>query len=283
MWANAATLVAATLAIQLVVIGVGFFIERMKPARPPDTPGFLLNLGYLMPLSLINGALKPLCAAGTTLIVNALGGGLIELPSSGIGMLAGVSCYFLAMDGGEYVFHRAQHRIPALWALHSLHHSDPALSVSTTPRHFWGDPFLKAITIYSLAGLLFKINATVIGAYGLFGFYNFFLHMNVRVGFWRWFAWLNSPQTHRLHHSSLPEHRNCNFAQFFMVFDMLGGTYRQPTPNEYPPTGLDSAEFPCKVHGMFLWPWRRQLHLSMHSVTNRPSERRQGAQCDDAQ
>jgi sterol desaturase/sphingolipid hydroxylase (fatty acid hydroxylase superfamily) len=279
MWANAATVVAATLGIQLVVIGVGFFIERMKPARPPDTPGFLLNLGYLMPLSLLNGALKPLCAAGTTFIVNALGGGFIELPSSGIGLLLGIPCYFLAMDGGEYVFHRAQHRIPALWALHSLHHSDPSVNVSTTPRHFWGDPFLKAITIYPLVGLLFKANAAVIGGYAIFGFYNYFLHLNVRVGFGRWFAWLNSPQTHRLHHSSLPEHRDCNFAQFFTVFDVLGGTYRQPTSGEYPPTGLDSAEIPYKVHGMILWPWRRQLHLPLQTITYHPPDRRQSTVC----
>ncbi len=275
MWANAATVVVGTLGIQLVVIGVGFFIERMKPAQSPDAPGLLLNLCYLMPQSLFNGALRPLCAAGTTLIVNALGGGLIELPSSGIGLVVGIPCYFLAMDGGEYVFHRAQHRIPALWALHSLHHSDPSVNVSTTPRHFWGDPFLKAITIYPLVGLLFKANAAVIGAYALFGFYNFFLHMNVRVGFASWFAWLNSPQTHRLHHSCLPEHRDCNFAQFFTVFDMLGGTYRQPTPDEYPPTGLDSAEIPYMVHGMLLWPWRRQLRLPVNTVTNRPPNRRQ--------
>jgi len=268
MWANAATVVVGTLGIQLVLIGVGFFIERMSPAQAPDMPGFLLNLSYLMPQSLFNGALRPLCAAGTTLIVNALGGGLIELPSAGIGLLVvSVPCYFLAMDGGEYVFHRAQHRIPALWALHSLHHSDPSVNVSTTPRHFWGDPFLKAITIYSLVGLLFKANAAVIGAYGIFGFYNFFLHMNVRVGFGRWSAWLNSPQTHRLHHSYLPEHRDCNFAQFFTFFDTLGGTYRQPTPDEYPPTGLDSAEIPCNVHGMLLWPWRRQLHLPVKTAT----------------
>jgi len=266
---NATFVVAATFGIQLLVFGLGFLVERIKPAQAPETPGFILNLGYLVPLNLINGALKPAYAAGSTLIVNALGGGLIELPSSGIGLLVSIPCYMLAMDGGEYLFHRAQHHIPALWALHSLHHSDPAVNVSTTPRHFWGDPFLKAITIYSLVGLLFKTNPAVVGAYVLFGFYNYFLHLNVRVGFGRWSTWLNSPQTHRLHHSYLPEHRDCNFAQFFPVFDLLGGTYRQAESNEYPPTGLDSAEIPYKVHGMLLWPWRRQLHLP-HNVSNRP-------------
>jgi sterol desaturase/sphingolipid hydroxylase (fatty acid hydroxylase superfamily) len=36
-----------------------------------------------------------------------------------------VIAFFLVVDLGEYLFHRAQHAIPLLWALHSLHHSDP--------------------------------------------------------------------------------------------------------------------------------------------------------------
>src|SRR4051812_4194107 len=36
--------------------------------------------------------------------------------------------FVLTMDLGEYLFHRAQHAIPWLWKLHSLHHSDPNMS-----------------------------------------------------------------------------------------------------------------------------------------------------------
>jgi sterol desaturase/sphingolipid hydroxylase (fatty acid hydroxylase superfamily) len=89
------------------------------------------------------------------------------------------------------------------------------------------------------------------------GLYNYFLHMNLRVGFGRWSAWLNCPQFHRLHHSALPEHLDCNFSQFFPVFDLLFGTYRQPAVDEYPPTGLVNGEKPLTLPDMLLWPWRR--------------------------
>jgi sterol desaturase/sphingolipid hydroxylase (fatty acid hydroxylase superfamily) len=154
------------------------------------------------------------------------------LPSAGAGLLIAVPCYALTMDGGEYLYHRMQHRVPALWALHSLHHGDPAVNVSTTPRHFWGDALIKAVAIYPLVGTLFKVNTVIVGIYSLLGFYNYFLHMNVRVGLGRWSAVINTPQYHRLHHSALPEHQNCNFAQFFPVFDLLFGTYRRPERNE---------------------------------------------------
>jgi sterol desaturase/sphingolipid hydroxylase (fatty acid hydroxylase superfamily) len=56
----------------------------------------------------------------------------------------------------------------------------------------------------------------------------------------------------------LPEHHDCNFNQFFPVFDVLFGTYRQPRPTEYPPTGLSSGEMPLALHQMLWWPWRRR-------------------------
>jgi sterol desaturase/sphingolipid hydroxylase (fatty acid hydroxylase superfamily) len=149
-----------------------------------------------------------------------------------------------------------------LWAMHSLHHSDPAVNVSTAPRHFWGEILLKSVTIYALIGLVFKTNAVVVAAYTFFGLYNYFLHMNLRLGFGRWQPLLNSPQFHRLHHSALPEHHDCNFNQFFPVFDMLGGTYRQPRQDEYPPTGLADGDVPNKLQNMLLWPWHRPVIAS---------------------
>jgi sterol desaturase/sphingolipid hydroxylase (fatty acid hydroxylase superfamily) len=82
--------------------------------------------------------------------------------------------------------------------------------------------------------------------------------MNIRVGFGRASVCLNSPQFHRLHHSALPEHRDCNFNQFFPVFDWLFGTYRRPGRDEYPPTGLEHADAPEHLHEMLLWPWRHR-------------------------
>lgn len=261
-WTNSAISLAITVAVQIALIVFGFGIEQLRPARPQDISCIRLNIAYVSALRLIYAVLYPLSVGFTTLVVNALGGGLIKLPASGVGLMVAIPCYALAVDGGEYLFHRAQHRIPLLWAMHSLHHSDPAVNVSTAPRHFWGEMLLKSVTIYALTGLLFKANTAVVAAYTFFGLYNYVLHMNLRIGFGRWQPLLNSPQLHRLHHSALPEHHDCNFNQYFPVFDVLCGTYRRPGHGEYPPTGLASGDVPRKLHEMLLWPWRRPHVLS---------------------
>jgi sterol desaturase/sphingolipid hydroxylase (fatty acid hydroxylase superfamily) len=256
-WSNSVLSLTETLAAQIALLVLGFGIERLRPARPQGFSCIRMNIAYTAALRVVYAVLYPLSVGLTTLMVNALGGGLIELQASGVGLAVAIPCYALAMDGGEYLFHRAQHQIPFLWAMHSLHHSDPAVNISTAPRHFWGEMPLKAVTIYALIGLLFKANAVVVGAYAVFGLYNYVLHMNMRISFGRWQPLLNSPQLHRLHHSALSEHHNCNFNQFFPVFDVLCGTYRRPGDGEYPPTGLESGEVPRKLHNMLLWPWRQ--------------------------
>jgi len=258
-WTNSAINMAETFAAQVALIALLFGLEQFRPARPQGISCIRLNIAYVAALRIIYAVLYPLSVGLTTLTVNALGGGLIELPASGMGLAVAIPCYALAMDGVEYLFHRAQHRIPLLWAMHSLHHSDPAVNASTAPRHFWGEILLKSVTIYALIGLVFKTNAVVVAAYAFFGLYNYVLHMNLRLGFGRLQPLLNSPQFHRLHHSALPEHHDCNFNQFFPVFDMLGGTYRQPRQDEYPPTGLADGDVPNKLHNMLLWPWRRPV------------------------
>ena len=270
-WTSAALGLAATLALQIGLIAFGFVTERLRPARAQGIRCLRLNVAYMVSLRLIYAVLLPVSGAATTLIVNALGGGLWVLPSAGVGLVYAIPCYALLMDGGEYLFHRAQHRFPVLWAMHSLHHSDPAVNISTAPRHFWGEMVLKAITIYALVGLLVKTNAAVVGFYTMLGLYNYFLHMNLRVGFGRWSGWLNSPQFHRLHHSALPEHHDCNFNQFFPLFDLLFGTYRAPQPGEYPPTGLASGETPLKLHQMLFWPWRRPAQSPALNPSSQPS------------
>jgi hypothetical protein len=62
---------------------------------------------------------------------------------SGIGLLHFVALptglrlvlAFLLLDCADYAFHRLSHRSRVLWLLHSVHHSDTAVDVSTNLRH----------------------------------------------------------------------------------------------------------------------------------------------------
>jgi sterol desaturase/sphingolipid hydroxylase (fatty acid hydroxylase superfamily) len=239
-----------------VALGVGLTAERFAPGRPQRPAGRMLNLGMGLVSMLIGVLSSGSIGALATLAVNAAGGGWIVLPSHGWGLILGALVYLVAMDLGEYLFHRAQHAIPALWAMHSLHHSDPAFGATTTVRHFWLDPLLKTLTIWLAVGLIFKASPAIAFIYMAATYYNFWTHSNVRVGYGR-AAWLlNSPQYHRMHHSALAEHFDCNYAALLPIFDLVSGAYRRPRADEYPPTGLDTGEQPRSFVQAVIWPLR---------------------------
>jgi sterol desaturase/sphingolipid hydroxylase (fatty acid hydroxylase superfamily) len=241
----------------LTVILLALHIEKRHPLEEQPLGSSLFNLAYMFIYAASGAMLAPLTAIMTVQLVNAAGGGLIDLNVSGWMLAPAFILYALTMDFLEYAFHRVQHRVPALWAMHSFHHSDTAMNASTTTRHYWAEAGIKALSIYLLAGILFKANLVFLAIYGFMGFYHVFPHMNVRVGFGRYWMFFNSPQYHRVHHSVQAEHFNCNFAGLFPVFDCLFGTHHIPRAGEYPPTGLDTGKAPGTLLDALTWPVRR--------------------------
>ena len=83
--------------------------------------------------------------------------------------------------------------------------------------------------------------------------------MNLRFSFGPiWFV-LNSPQFHRIHHSSQRQHYDRNFAGLFTVFDAIFRTAYVPARGEYPSTGLEDADTPGNLVEAILWPTREWL------------------------
>jgi len=165
---------------------------------------------------------------------------------------AGLAILLVVADLGEYLFHRAQHRIPLLWAMHSLHHSDPEMSALTTTRHFWGDQLIKSVTIWTVAGLVIAPTPEMSGLVALASLWHFTVHSRLRLDLGRWSWLLNMPAYHRRHHSALPQHYDSNFAALFPIFDVIAGSYRRP--DGFPPTGLDDA--PRHLGDVVAWPLR---------------------------
>lgn len=252
---------AQAIAPLVLVLGVCLVAERLWPARA-GTGGRGMNLGVGVVSTLVRIVSAGSVGSLATLAVNAAGGGLIILPSAGWGVIGGVLAYLLAMDLGEYLFHRAQHAIPWMWAMHSLHHSDPAFGATTTLRHFWAEPLLKTLTIWLAVGLIFKASPLIVGVYAAATYYNFWTHSNVRVGYGPASWLLNSPQYHRLHHSASPEHFDCNYAALLPVFDLLSGAYKRPCRDEYPRTGLDDGAAPRSFVQAVIWPLRDRRPVS---------------------
>lgn len=163
--------------------------------------------------------------------------------------------FLLVKDLGEYLYHRAQHRVPFLWAMHSLHHSDPEMCALTTQRHFWGDQALKQLTVWAAALMVIRPTPAILFAYGIVSLWNFVAHLDAPWSLGRWSWAINMPAYHRRHHSRLPEHYDSNFAALFPLFDVICGSYHRPT--DFPPTGLDSK--PEGWGELVIWPliWNR--------------------------
>ncbi len=215
---QAAISVLVTILLSLLAIGGGLLLERMRPVRGLPDRAAIFNVVYMIAAALIQGAISPLVLGATAAVVSALGGGLIVLPAAGLGLVPAVLAYVVTVDFLEYLFHRAQHAVPALWAMHSLHHSDPAMNVSTTSRHFWLEQAIKSATIYLAVSLIFAASPLIILIYGLVAYYNFFPHMNLRVGFGR-FVLLNSPHNYRHPPFVAAGASGKNFAGLFPIFD----------------------------------------------------------------
>ncbi|WP_206238820.1 sterol desaturase family protein [Novosphingobium terrae] len=163
---------------------------------------------------------------------------------------AGLLIFFVVRDGLEWLFHVAQHRIPFLWALHSLHHSDPNMSVLTTQRHYWADPLIKQVTIWSATLMVIRPTGAIAFAFGIASLWNFFAHADLPINFGRWSWVLNSPAYHRRHHSTQPEHYDQNFAAVLPIFDLLCGFYRRPEGR--PTTGMPRR--PQSLGEVLIWP-----------------------------
>jgi sterol desaturase/sphingolipid hydroxylase (fatty acid hydroxylase superfamily) len=179
----------------------------------------------------------------------------------------GFPAFLIVSDLGEYLFHRAQHCIPLLWAMHSLHHSDPDMSALTTQRHFWADPLIKKITIWAATSFIIAPTPQIAGATAIATLWSFFTHARLPIDFGRWSWLINTPAYHRRHHSALPEHYDSNFAALFPIFDLICGSYYRP--DGFPPTGFSSA--PRNLQQLVAWP------LYHHQGASPPAEAVAGA------
>ena len=246
--------------------------ERLWPAQAPRPDRDRINLFVWLAYMAAQFGLGPAFGGLITLAVNAAGGGLIVLPSGGLGLALGAAAYLAAMDLGEYAFHRAQHALPALWAMHSLHHSDPHFDSTTAARHFWAEPVIKSLTVWLAVGVLFKASPAVVAIYAAATYLNLLIHSNTRLHLGR-LSWLvNTPAYHRLHHSASPEHWDCNFAALLPVYDLIFGGYRRPGARERPRTGLDTGERPTHPLQALAWPLRyTRLRQAAGKVSPEPA------------
>jgi sterol desaturase/sphingolipid hydroxylase (fatty acid hydroxylase superfamily) len=151
------------------------------------------------------------------------------------GLLGGIIAFIL-LDCLIYWQHRIFHRIPVLWRLHRMHHTDTELDVTSAFRFHPVEILLsigvKALAILvlgppALAVLVFEIllNATAQ-----------FNHANLRIpprieGLLRWF--IVTPEMHVIHHSTRQRETDSNFGFNLPIWDRIFGSYTHAPEGGY--------------------------------------------------
>ena len=218
---------AALFAALLGAMIAGELIAPRRRLLLPRLVRWLPNLAVGSLNILILRLALPMLGVTLAYLVTEAGWGLfgyLDLP-------AGLSFVFslLALDLLIWAQHRLFHRVPWLWRLHRMHHTDPDFDVTTAVRFH---PFeavismlikstaILALGISPLAYLTFEI---ILSSTSLFNHGNLSLPpaLDRRL---RWI--IVTPDMHRVHHSVLNTEQNSNFGFNLPWWDHLFGTYR---------------------------------------------------------
>ncbi|HEX4821017.1 MAG TPA: sterol desaturase family protein [Acidimicrobiales bacterium] len=157
-----------------------------------------------------------------------------------------------------YWGHRAMHRFPFLWRLHSVHHSAPQMDwLSPNRRHVLDTALGQAASVVPLLALGLS-PPVVVSAFVLRRAQGLFVHANLRVQLpgLRWV--IATPGFHHWHHSADPAHHDRNFAGQCPIVDWLFGTLHMPA-GEWPQAyGLASGSdvLPDGYLARLRWPFR---------------------------
>ncbi|MEP7063576.1 MAG: sterol desaturase family protein [Betaproteobacteria bacterium] len=136
---------------------------------------------------------------------------------------------FLALDLADYVYHRLSHQSRWLWLLHSVHHSDPRVDVSTNlrahPLHILLNALTKPIVLAAIGIPLWVWMLRELLSLPV----TQLQHSSLRLPPPLERAlrpFILTPGLHRIHHSPDPVETNSNFGGVLPLWDKLFGTFR---------------------------------------------------------
>jgi sterol desaturase/sphingolipid hydroxylase (fatty acid hydroxylase superfamily) len=211
------------------VLAIMALLEAMFPRRQRRFGRLVRWPGNFMIMflnTLLVRLLFPAAAVGFALLMTEQQTGLLnklELPAP-VAVIAGM----LALDLAIYIQHVVFHRIPLLWRIHRMHHTDLDLDVTSGARFHPIEIFLsmliKLAVIWltgapAIAVLLFEV---LLNAGAMFN------HANLRIpiGIDRVLRLLIvTPDMHRIHHSVLRDETDSNFGFNLSWWDRMFGTY----------------------------------------------------------
>lgn len=222
---NAALLIALLAAFSIIEAGLPFMARPALRRRPA-------NLWLMATIFLVNAALTVAAAI-------VLG----WLPANHAGFLAMAHPSFLlsavatlvVLDLATYGAHVALHKLPILWRIHRVHHSDRFVDATTAFRQH---PFetLWRFVCQIVPIMLLGLPLSIVVVYRLLSSINSVLeHSNITIGKATdslASSLLVTPNMHKIHHSRAKLETDSNYGNLLSLWDRFFRTFT-PTPRAY--------------------------------------------------
>jgi sterol desaturase/sphingolipid hydroxylase (fatty acid hydroxylase superfamily) len=195
--------------------------------------------------------------------------GLVWLQANGLGLfnmtnlppIVEIAGAILALDLAWYVTHRSMHAIPALWPIHTIHHSDLAVDATTGVRQHPGEGLLRYMFLAAFA-FSFGVSPFAFAIYRIWSAaHGMFEHANIRLPQWLDNAItvvFSSPSMHKIHHSRDQRFTDTNYGNIFSIWDRAFGTFTPPRYGHDINYGLDGYDDPAQqtTVGLLMEPFR---------------------------
>ncbi|MEP6342190.1 MAG: sterol desaturase family protein [Maricaulaceae bacterium] len=249
-------------------------LEALFPrkARTQKRPHrWATNLLMVVIDSVVLRLVFPIIAVGFSMKASASGWGVFNLWAGPLWLELALAVILL--DGVIYLQHVLSHRVPFLWALHKVHHTDRDLDVTSALRfHPVEILFSMAYKIIWVLVLGPSVAAVIIFEVILNGS-AMFNHANLRLPLWMdkiLRPVIVTPDMHRVHHSVIEGETNRNYGFFLSVWDRLFRTYRAQPEAGHDGMTLGLAEHQHSGPKSLLWSlalpfgqWFKQGHEKM--------------------
>ena len=166
---------------------------------------------------------------------------------AGMPLVLKVILVILASDFLDWFAHLLKHKVKLFWYFHSIHHSQTEMNFMTDKRAHPVERIISFVIRFFPMTLLELQHGVPLGiAWWFFTtWHTMVYHANIRTNYGILKYVLVTPQSHRIHHSRLPEHQDLNFGVIFCFWDRLFRTQHQGC-DEYPDTGVADPDFPLE-------------------------------------
>ena len=247
------------LGIFVLVLALMMSLESLWPKRKRQqarTGRWFTNLILVAMNSVILKLLGPIAAITVASYTSEHHWGLMALLPVSISPLMAIILSIILLDLAIYVQHVAFHKIHFLWRLHQVHHADRDIDVTTGIRFHPLEAIVsmlyKCVVVLILgpsvvAIILFE---TLLNASAMFN------HANIHLPQWvdrvlR--VVIVTPDSHRVHHSSIQQETDSNYGFFLSIWDRLFSTYHAQPNKGHQGMSIGLSEYQSEKPALLRW------------------------------